>query len=148
MDFDNNLSPVEPKSKWAVFLIFYQVCCYVEHWNQMENSLVIYGFNKDRERIEHLKLDLWSLLSGYCIILFVLNSAQSSGKNNWKCDSQELSWKKACRFACASLFKEKVSSWKRFDPEIYFVAILRMVIWHDWVSSLHARNEIGRGFCL
>ena len=57
MDFDNNLSPVEPKSKWAVFLIFYQVCHYVhvEHWNQMENSLVTYGFNKDREWIEHLK---------------------------------------------------------------------------------------------
>ena len=22
MDFDNNLSPVEPKSKWAVFVLF------------------------------------------------------------------------------------------------------------------------------
>ena len=29
--------------------------CYVEHWNQMEISLVTYGFNKDRERIEHHK---------------------------------------------------------------------------------------------
>ena len=45
----------------------------------MENSLVTYGFNKDRERIEHL-------LSGS-----VINSAQSTGKkDNWKCDSQEL----------------------------------------------------------
>ena len=33
MDFDNNLSPAEPK------------------WNQMENALVTYRFNKDRERI-------------------------------------------------------------------------------------------------
>ena len=45
----------------------------------MENSLVTYGFNKDREGIEHLKLicDLCSLRS-----LQVKN-------NNWKCDSQE-----------------------------------------------------------
>ena len=45
----------------------------------MENSLVTYGFNKDRERIE--QYDGGS----------VINSAQSSGKkNNWKCDSKEL----------------------------------------------------------
>ena len=45
----------------------------------MENSLVTYGFNKDREGIEHLKwiLDLCSLHS-----LQVKN-------NNWKYDSQE-----------------------------------------------------------
>ena len=40
----------------------------------MENSLVTYGFNKDRD------LDLWLCGLAY---LFVLNSAQSSG-NNWK----------------------------------------------------------------
>ena len=27
--------------------------CYVQHRNQMEISLVTYGFNKDREGIEH-----------------------------------------------------------------------------------------------
>ena len=69
MDFDNDLAPVEPKSKWAVFLIFYQVYCYVEHWNQMENSLGTYGFNEDRERIEHLKwiCDLCCLAIGICL---------------------------------------------------------------------------------
>ena len=43
----------------------------------MGNSLGTYGFNKDREGIEHLK---W---------ISDLFSAQSSGKNNMKCDSQE-----------------------------------------------------------
>ena len=44
----------------------------------MENCLVTYGFNKERERIEHLKRS-------------VINSAKSSGKKNyWKCDCQEL----------------------------------------------------------
>ena len=47
----------------------------------MENSLVTYGFNKDRERLNES-----NTLRGS-----VINSAQSSGKNNnWKCDSQEL----------------------------------------------------------
>ena len=46
----------------------------------MENSLVTYGFNKDREGIEQLG----SVISRGCLAyLFVLNSAQSSG-NNWK----------------------------------------------------------------
>ena len=40
----------------------------------MENSLVTYGFDKDRD------LDLWLCGLAY---LFVLNSSQSSG-NNWK----------------------------------------------------------------
>ena len=35
-----------------------QVWCFVQHGNQMETSLVTYGFNKDRD------LDLWSVLSG------------------------------------------------------------------------------------
>ena len=65
MNFDNNLSPVEPKSKLAVYLIFCQVCCYVQPRNQMEHFLVTYGFNKDREGIEHLKwiFDLCCLYS-------------------------------------------------------------------------------------
>ena len=47
----------------------------------MENSLVIYGFNKDREGIDQLG----SVISAVWLIykLFVLNSAQSSS-NNWK----------------------------------------------------------------
>ena len=47
----------------------------------MENSLVTYGFNKERERLNES-----NTLPGS-----VINSAQSSGKkNNWKCNSQEL----------------------------------------------------------
>ena len=44
----------------------------------MENSLVTYGFNKDREGIEHLK---------WICDLCSLHSLQV--KKNWKCDSQE-----------------------------------------------------------
>ena len=47
----------------------------------MENSLVTYGFNKDRERLNES-----NTLRGS-----VIKSAQSSGKKNyWKCNSQEL----------------------------------------------------------
>ena len=45
----------------------------------MENSLVTYGFKKDREGIEHLK---W--ISDLCS----LHSLQVKN-NNWKCTSQE-----------------------------------------------------------
>ena len=46
----------------------------------MENSLVTYGFNKDREGIEHLK---W--ISDLCS----LHSLQVKRKNHWKCERQE-----------------------------------------------------------
>ena len=46
----------------------------------MENSLVTYGFNKDRKGIEQLG-SVISVVWLICICL--LNSAQSSG-NNWK----------------------------------------------------------------
>ena len=46
----------------------------------MEMSGNVFWLDMEREGIEHLKLvDLWFLLSG-CLYLFVLNSAQSSGK--------------------------------------------------------------------
>ena len=48
----------------------------------MENSLVTYGFNKDREGIEQLG-SVISVVWLISVYLFVLNSAQSSG-NNWK----------------------------------------------------------------
>ena len=114
MDFDNNLSPIEPKSKWPVFLIFYQVCCYVEHWNQMENYLVTYGFNKD--------VDLWSLLSGY-LYLFVLNSAQSSGKKIIENVTAKNYLKESLSSILCFIIQGKGFSWKGFDPEIYFVVI-------------------------
>ena len=46
------------------------------------------------------------------------------------------------RLSCILCFiiQGKGSSWKRFDPEIYCCNIAH--IWHDWVSSLHARNEV------
>ena len=71
--------------------------------NQMENSLVTYGFKNDREEIGHLKcicdffclaicIYLYSTLhslpvtigifTNSCYIYFVLNSGQSSGKTN------------------------------------------------------------------
>ena len=47
------------------------------------------------------------------IILFVLNSAQSSGENYLK---------ESLSILCV-IIQGKGSSWKRFDPEIYVVAI-------------------------
>ena len=84
--------------------------CYVQHWNQVEISQVTFGFNKDREGIEHLNhVDLWSLLSvSQCLlkshlsflasnIYFVLNSAKV--KKKWKCDSEKLfEWKLVVSF--------------------------------------------------
>ena len=57
----------------------------------MENSLVTYGFNKDRERIEHLT---W-ICDQLCTVF---------GKNI----IGNVTAKKACRLFCASLFNEKV----------------------------------------
>ena len=78
----------------------------------MENSLVTYGFNKDRERLNES-----NTLRGS-----VINSAQSSGKknkkNNWKCNSQELFERKlvvyfVLHYSRKRFFMETVS-----DPEI------------------------------
>ena len=75
--------------------------------------------------------------------LFVFNSAQSSGKkNNWKCDSQDLfERKRVVHFVLH--YSRKNFFRKGFDPEIYFAAYDNL---HDWVSCLHARNEIGKVF--
>ena len=67
----------------------------------MENSLVTYGFNKDRERIEHLK---W---------ICVINSAQSSGNVTAKNYLKESLSSILC-----FIIQGNGSSWKRFDPEI------------------------------
>ena len=110
----------------------------------MENSLVTaYGFNKDRERIEHLK---W-ICDLCCVVISKLVSAQSSGKkNNWKCDGQELFERKRAVYFLLH-YSRKRFFMEGFEPEIYFVAItygnLRRLS-----SCLHAGNEIGRGYCL
>ena len=65
----------------------------------MENSLVTYGFNKDRERLNES-----NALRGS-----VINSAQCSGKkNHWKCNSQELFERKLVVYFVLHYFKEKV----------------------------------------
>ena len=47
----------------------------------------------------------------------VINSAQSSGKKNWKCDSKNY-LKESLSFILCFIIQGKGSSWKRFDPEI------------------------------
>ena len=70
----------------------------------------------------------------------VINSAQSSGKeNNWKCDSQELFERKlvlyfVLHYSSKRFFMETIWSWN--------LVCCNIAHWHDWVSSLHARNEI------
>ena len=70
----------------------------------MENSLVTYGFNKDRERIEHL--------SGS-----VINSAQSSEKRIGNVTAKNYLKESLSSILCFIIHGEH-SSWKRFDPEI------------------------------
>ena len=68
-----------------------------------------------------------NILSGSVIsvvwlfVLFVLNSAQSSGKKK-KMWQPRIVWMKSCQFFFF-IIQGKGSSWKGFDPEIYFVAI-------------------------
>ena len=79
----------------------------------MENSLVTYGSNKDRERMEHLK---W-----ICDLLYTVFSKKIIGNVTAKNYLKE-SLSSILRF----IIKGKRSSWKRFDPEILFVVILRI----------------------
>ena len=79
----------------------------------MENSLVTYGFNKDRERMEHLK---W-----ICDQLYTVFSKKIIGNVTAKNYLKESLSSILC-----FIIQGKGSSWKRFDPEILFVVILRI----------------------
>ena len=70
----------------------------------MENFLVTYGFNKDRES---------NFLSGS-----VINSAQSSGKKKIANVTAKNYLKESLSSTLCFIIQEKGSSWKRFDPEI------------------------------
>ena len=71
----------------------------------MENSLVTYGFNKDREQMEHLK---W-----ICDQLFTVLSKKIIGNVTAKNYLKESLSSILC-----FIIQGKGSSWKRFDPEI------------------------------
>ena len=71
----------------------------------MENSLVTYGFNKDRERMEHLK---W-ICDQLCTVFSKKLIGNVTAKNYFK---ESLSSILCC------IIQVKGSSWKRFDPEI------------------------------
>ena len=75
----------------------------------MENSLVTYGFNKDRERLNES-----NTLRGS-----VINSAQSSGKKkNIGNVTVKNYLKESLSCILCFIIQGKGSSWKRFDPEI------------------------------
>ena len=74
----------------------------------MENSLVTYGFNKDRERLNES-----NTLRGS-----VINSAQSSGKKIIGNVTAKNYLKESLSCILCFIIQGKGSSWKRFDPEI------------------------------
>ena len=78
----------------------------------MENCLVTYGFNKDRERIEHLT---W-ICDQLCTVFSNNIIGNVTAKNYLK---------ESLSILCF-IIQGKGSSWKRFDPEILFVVILRI----------------------
>ena len=63
------------------------------------------------------------MLSGFCIILFALNSAQSSDKKVIGNVTANNYLKESLSSILCFIIQAKGSSWKRLDPEIYFVAI-------------------------
>ena len=90
----------------------------------METSLVTYGFNKDRERMEHLK---W-----ICDQLCTVFSKKIIGNvtaNNYL--------KESLSSILCFIIQRKRSSWKRFDPEILFVVILRIFDTIEFLLFMH-----------
>ena len=73
----------------------------------MENSQVTYGFNKDRERMEHLKwiCDQLCTVFSYCKKIIGNVTAKNS-------------LKESLSSILCFIIRGKGSSWKRFDPEI------------------------------
>ena len=74
----------------------------------MENSLLTYGFYKDRERLNES-----NTLRGS-----VINSAQSSGKKIIGNVTAKNYLKESLSSILCFIIQGKGSSWKRFDPEI------------------------------
>ena len=79
----------------------------------MENYLVTYGFNKDRERMEHLK---W-ICDQLCTVFSKKIIGNVKAKNYLK---------ESLSSILCFIIQGKGSSWKRFDPDILFVVILRI----------------------
>ena len=71
----------------------------------MENSLVTYGFNKDREQMEHLN---W-ISDQLCTVFSKKVIGNVTAKNYLKESLSSILW---------FIIQRKGSSWKRFDPEI------------------------------
>ena len=100
MDFDSNQSFARrAEIKVSCTSNISPRWCYVQPWNQMEISLVTYGFNKDREGIEHLKWICdpcylshsvyWSPIRVVWQVTFICTQL-CKGKKNWKCDGEKL----------------------------------------------------------
>ena len=81
-------------------------------------------------------------MSSY-LYLFVLNSAQSSGEKATGNVTANNYLKESLSSMLCFIIQGKGSSGKGLIPKLI---LLRMVIRNDWVSCLHARNEIGRVF--
>ena len=71
----------------------------------MENSLVTYGFNKDRERMKHLK---W-ICDQLCTVFSKKIIGNVTGKNYLK---------ESVSSILSFIIQGRGASWKRFDPEI------------------------------
>ena len=88
----------------------------------MENSLVTYGFNKDRKPMEHLK---W-ICDQLCTVFSKKIIGNVTAKNYLK---------ESLSSILCFIIQGRVSSWKRFDPEILFVVILRIFDTIEFFSS-------------
>ena len=66
----------------------------------------------------------------------VINSVQSSGKKIIGNVTAKNCLKESLSSILCFIIQGKGSSWKRFDPEIYFVAILRRVRIFDTIEFL------------
>ena len=108
----------------------------------MENSLVTYGFTKYREGIENFKYICDLCCLAICIYLYsTLHSLQLTKKNGNVTAKNYL--KESLSFILCFIIQENGSSGNGL---ILKIILLRMVIPHNWLSCLHARNEIGRFF--
>ena len=91
----------------------------------MENCLVTYGFNEDRERIEHLT---W-ICDQLCTVFSKNIIGNVTAKNYLK---------ESLSSILCFIIQGKGSSWKRFEPEILFVVILRIFDTIEFLVFTHA----------
>ena len=85
----------------------------------MENSLVTYGFNKDRERIETLS---GSVISVVWLFQYLYLHCYQVKKIIGNMTAKNYLIESLSSIFCF-IIQGKGSSWKGFEPEIYFVAI-------------------------